>query len=304
LGRPREGNLGLNAWLNHLPRQLAAQSLREAVAALEQAWRKKHLILVAAGGHVIKTGLGPYLVSGMRAGWIGGVVLHGAGLIHDFELAAAGHTSEDVARQLARGMFGMARETQEFFARVCEEAQRRKTGLGEAAGRVMREQKLPYLGQSVVAQAFLYKIPLMVQVAIGADIVHMSPRLSGEALGAAALQDFRRLCAMLQQHERGIWLHLGSAVVLPEVLLKAVALARHAGKNLGGWAAIAVDRNLPYRIQQNVLARPFPRSWYLPGALEILVPLLHGLLMERGAEKLSVRVEQAAREEQQKESGL
>jgi hypothetical protein len=215
LGRPGDGMGALKDWIDGLPRVLAADSLKQLCKAIVLAKSRGSHVLAALGGHVIKTGCGPYLNDWMRRGVLTGVHLNGSAAIHDLELAIAGHTSEDVGPRLANGTFGFAQETSDLFVAACNLAAKEGFGLGRALGTVILEHGGPGLDFSVLVAARRYDVLTTVHVAVGTDIVHMTPKLDGSALGAASLTDFRDLCARVAQLERGVWLNLGSAVVMP-----------------------------------------------------------------------------------------
>src|SRR4051794_29435165 len=195
LGRPAVPGTSLDDWLDGLPGQLAGKGLRRLRDAIVRACRDEKLVVAALGGHVIKTGCAPYLIDWIDRGLLGGVALNGSAAIHDLELAIAGRTSEDVGPRLLDGTFGFARETSELFTLACRRASDRGCGLGAALGEVVEEHGGPGLADSLLVAAHRAGVPLTVHVAIGTDIVHMTPRLDGAALGRATLDDFRKLCA-------------------------------------------------------------------------------------------------------------
>ncbi len=231
--------------------------------------------MAALGGHVVKTGCAPYLIDWIDRGILSGLALNGSAAIHDLELAIAGKTSEDVGARLMAGSFGFARETSELFAAACTGAAARAVGLGEALGDVVLEHGGPGLDSSLLVAARRAGVPLTVHVAVGTDIVHMSPRLDGAALGQATLADFRMLCQIVAGMAGGVWLNLGSAVVMPEVFLKAVSIARNLGRSLDGLTTANLDFEQKYRGLLNVLERPGASGIALFGHHEILIPLLH-----------------------------
>jgi hypothetical protein len=275
LGRPVATAASIGDWLEALPRQLAGNEIRRVRDHLCRAKREGRTIVAALGGHVIKTGCGPYLVDWIRTRLLSAVTLNGAAAIHDFELAFAGKTSEDVASQLAGGQFGMARETADAFAVAARAGATNDIGLGPALGRHMAEIGCPHAEASVVLAAHQAGIPCTIHVGLGTDTVHMHPHVSGAALGEASLIDFRRLCSVVATLEHGVWLNLGSAVVLPEVFLKAVAVVRNFGHSLDGLVAVNVDKQAQYRSRVNVLDRPASHGIELIGHHEIMLPLLH-----------------------------
>ena len=229
----------------------------------------------ALGGHVIKTGCAPYLIDWINKGVLKAVALNGSAAIHDFELAVAGKTSENVATQLPTGQFGMARETADAFAVAARNGAENNAGLGWALGKHLDSLDCPYADSSLVLAAYRAGIPCTVHVALGTDIVHMHPHVSGAALGEASLIDFRRLCSVVAAMEAGVWMNLGSAVIMPEVFLKAVSVVNNFGHNLDGLVTVNLDKQAQYRSRVNVVERPSAEGIELIGHHEIMLPLLH-----------------------------
>src|SRR4029077_15877303 len=238
---------------------------------------------VALGGHVIKTGCAPYLIDWVQQGLIQAVAMNGAAAIHDFELAVAGKTSENVATQLPTGRFGMARETADAFALAARNGAENELGLGWALGKHLDSLDCPYADSSLVLAAYRAGIPCTIHVALGTDIVHMHPHVSGAALGESTMIDFRRLCAVVCTMQQGVWLNLGSAVVLPEVFIKAVSIAHNFGHSLDGLVTINIDKQSQYRSRVNVLERPSSQGIELIGHHEILLPILHAAVAQKTA---------------------
>jgi hypothetical protein len=281
LGRPAGGDGTLEGLLEGLPTVLAAQSLKQLRDAIVAAHAGGRHVLAAIGGHVIKTGCGPYLNDWIARGILTGVAMNGSAAIHDLELAVAGHTSEDVGPRLTAGTFGFARETTDLFVAACDRASEQGAGLGAALGGVIREHGGPGLDASVLVAARLAGVPATVHVAVGTDIVHMSPRLDGAALGRATLDDFHILCGLVARLAGGVWLNLGSAVVMPEVFLKTVSVARNLGYSLDGMTTANLDFQQQYRGRLNVLDRPGGAGIALTGHHELLIPLLHAAVVAR-----------------------
>jgi hypothetical protein len=281
LGRPLAAGAGLDDWLEALPNQLAARGLKRLRDAIVRAATERRAIVAALGGHVIKTGCAPYLVDWIDRGVLTGVVLNGSAAIHDLELAVAGRTSEDVGPRLMAGTFGFARETSALFADACARASGASCGLGAALGDVILEHGGPGLESCLLAAARRRGLPATVHVAVGTDIVHMTPDLDGAALGRATLDDFRTLCGVVAGMADGVWLNLGSAVVLPEVFLKAVAVARNLGHSLDGLTTANLDFDQKYRGLLNVLQRPGAEGIALTGHHELMIPLLHAAVIGR-----------------------
>jgi hypothetical protein len=274
-GRPVDPSTPIGDWLDSLPKQLAAIELRKLRDHIVRAHRDGNTVAVALGGHVIKTGCAPYLIDLIQRGVITAVAMNGSAAIHDFELALAGKTSEDVAAQLHAGNFGMARETADAFAVASRRGAEEDRGLGAALGQYIDELGCPHADDSLVAACHREGIPCTVHVALGTDIVHMHPQVSGAALGEASMIDFRILCAVVSRLAGGVWLNLGSAVVMPEVFLKAVSVARNFGHDLDGLVTANLDKESKYRTGMNVLRRPGSVGIEVIGHHELLIPLLH-----------------------------
>jgi hypothetical protein len=294
LGQPVEPGTSVQDWLASLPRQLAANDLRRVSDHLCRAYQQERTIGAAIGGHVIKTGCAPYLIDWIQRGVLKAVALNGAAAIHDLELAIAGKTSENVALQLPTGQFGMARETADAFALAARTGAHHELGLGWALGQYLESLDCPHANASVLVAAYRAGIPCTVHVALGTDIVHMHPHVSGAALGEASLIDFRRLCSVVASMHRGVWLNLGSAVVLPEVFVKAVAVAHNFGHNLDGLITVNVDKQVQYRSRVNVVERPAAEGIELIGHHEILLPLLHIAVLSGLASLAPTKTQEAA----------
>jgi hypothetical protein len=278
--RPGDGVRGLVA---SLPRQLAGADFRAVVDAVLVANRGERPIVWGIGAHVIKTGLSPILIDLMRRGLVSAVATNGAGLIHDFEIALAGSTSEDVEAALGPGTFGMAQETGAELNQAIGEGVKQGLGIGQSVGAYLVERQPPHVEHSIVAMAALLGVPVTVHVALGTDIIHMHPDASGAALGDSSLRDFRYFASSVARLEGGVYLNCGSAVVLPEVFLKAVALARNAGLSLEGLTTVNLDFIRHYRPQLNVVIRPTAgvgRGYHLTGHHELLIPLLAAAIVE------------------------
>ena len=281
LGRASEDGISLEDWLDGLPDLLAGRGLKRLRDAIVRAHDAGAPVVAALGGHVVKTGCAPYLIDWMARGVLNGLALNGSAAIHDLELAIAGRTSEDVGPRLMAGTFGFARETSELFAIACDRAAASGEGLGAALGDLVIEHGGPGLDSSLLVAARRSGIPLTVHAAIGTDIVHMTPRLDGASLGKASLDDFRALANLIARMAGGVWLNLGSAVVLPEVFLKAVSMARNLGRSLDGLTTANLDFNQQYRGLLNVLQRPGAEGIALTGHHELMIPLLHAAVVNR-----------------------
>jgi hypothetical protein len=284
-------NVSISKFLDSLPNFLAAEDLRQLLAAVQRARANKKAILWGIGGHVIKVGLGPILIDLMERGFVSVIAMNGAALIHDFEIAIAGNTSEDVDAGINAGEFGMARETAEQLNEIAKNAASSGIGYGEAAGQFLTSSaaKARYASGSVVAAAYLRRIPITVHLAIGADIPHMHPAADGAALGAATYLDFRLFCALVKSmHPGGVYMNWGSAVLLPEIFLKAVSVVRNLGVPLRPITTANFDFIQHYRPLQNVVKRPTlsaakrrgveSRGYAITGHHELLMPLVAAAL--------------------------
>ncbi len=278
LGRPVAGEVTVTDWINSLPRQLAGNSIRKVCSHLCSAHEDGRTVVAALGGHVIKTGCGPYLIDWIRKGLLTGIAMNGSAAIHDIELAIAGKTSEDVGSQLPLGRFGMARETADAFALAARCGAENEVGLGWALGQFLESQNCPFPNCSVLLAAYQAGIPCTVHVALGTDIVHMHPHVDGASLGEASMVDFRRLCSVVATMQRGIWCNFGSAVIMPEVFLKAVSVAINFGYSLEGLITVNIDKQSNYRSRVNVLERPSSEGLEITGHHEILIPLIHATI--------------------------
>jgi hypothetical protein len=292
--KPAGSNASVRKFLDSLPNILAAQDLRELLAALHRAKKQQKAILWGMGGHVVKTGLGPVLIDLMRRGFVSGVAMNGAALVHDFEIAMVGNTSEDVDAGIGKGQFGMAQETGTYINEIARLAQRIRMGYGEAAGQFLTSGVLNprFPEYSVLVAAYKLGIPVTIHLAIGTDIPHMHPAVDGAALGAATHLDFRLFCALVEKMDGGgAYLNWGSAVLLPEVFLKAVSVVRNLGIPLRPITTANFDFIQHYRPMQNVVKRPTAgapqkgvapsRGFAITGHHELLMPLV-GLALSSG----------------------
>jgi hypothetical protein len=282
--RPVPPGAGIGAFVDSLPRVLGAADFRAVVKAIVDARASGGGIIWGFGAHVIKTGLSPVLVDLAERGFVSAFATNGAGIIHDFEIALGGSTSEDVEESLGRGRFGMAEETGRLLNRAINEGVDLGMGIGQAVGTYLSSAQPPFAHLSVAATASRLGIPLTAHVALGTDIIHMHPDASGAALGEGSLRDFRYFVSNVARLNRGVYLNCGSAVVLPEVFLKAVALARNRGIPLSGLTTVNIDFLRLYRPQTNVVSRPPAgtggQGYSLVGHHEILIPLLAAALIE------------------------
>ena len=271
------------AVLDSLPDQLAAVALRQVVERVVTARRERRPVVVMCGGHVIKVGVSPCLITLIRRGVITHLALNGAAALHDVEIARFGRTSEDVESGLQSGRFGMVDETGDFMNAAMLEGAQRGEGLGECWARALEESRAPHRAVSLLAAAGAAGIPVTVHVAIGTDTLHHHPRCDGAALGETSLRDFRILAATLAEARGAVVMNLGSAVLMPEVFLKALAVARNLGADLTDLTTVNLDQIQHYRPRVNVVERPTrapgARGFALTGHHEIMVPLLAAAIM-------------------------
>jgi hypothetical protein len=284
--RPYRKGEGVAGWMASLPKILAGDSFRGVVEALQRARRDQRAILWGMGGHVVKCGLGDVLLDLMRRGWVSAFVMNGAASIHDFEIAIAGQTSEDVEAVLPDGRFGAAEETGREMNVAIAQGSREGLGMGEALGKCLETlAKSEFAAHSIVAEAYRAAVPVTVHVAVGTDTPHTHPAADPAAIGDATHRDFRLLCSLVRGLDRGgVYLNVGSAVVLPEVFLKAVSVVRNLGHPLAGFTTVNFDFLQHYRPKVNVVERPHARSggrgYAITGHHELMIPLLAALLVE------------------------
>lgn len=268
-----------------LPDILAVKTLRAVAKAVAKAHRQERPVIAGVGAHVIKVGLSPIVTDLMKRGIITAVAMNGAGIIHDFELALMGHTSEEVDAEIDDGRFGMAEETGRILNEAISRGATAGEGLGEAIGNYINRHgsQFPNRSTSILATGARLGLPVTVHVALGTDIIHMHPSADGAAIGATSLLDFRRLAAVVAGMEGGVYLNVGSAVILPEVFLKTVSLGRNLGHSLTNITTVNMDFLSHYRPQTNVVRRPTQKGgqgYSLTGHHEIMLPLLAAAVME------------------------
>jgi deoxyhypusine synthase len=283
--RPPAKKASFASFLESLPNILKAKDLRAISDAIVAAKRKKKAVIFMAGAHVIKCGLNPVVIELLKKKVITCVCLNGAGIIHDFELAFQGKTSEDVAENLKNGRFGMGRETADFLNRAVREGVEEGFGLGSAVARKISGAKLGHKQLSLLYNCYKYNVPVCVFTAIGTDIIHQHPSFDGACAGEGSLRDFHTLVENISSlNNGGVVLNFGSAVILPEVFLKALNLCRNLGKTVKDFTTANFDMIHHYRPQQNVCLRPVlsgGRSHYIIGHHEIMLPLLAQAVTEK-----------------------
>jgi len=267
-----------------LPNQLKAIDLIQLVDAIAEAHKNKKSIIFAMGAHVIKCGLSPIIIDLMEQGVITGLAFNGAGSIHDFELAYCGETSEDVAAEIKSGRFGMVEETGALMNEGLKQYVNDETGYGRAIGKKIVEENYPHKDISLFARAYELNIPATVHLAVGNDIIHMHPSADGAVLGKGSFVDFDIFTGMIADLADGVYVNIGSSVLLPEVFLKALSMARNVGHDVSNFTAANLDMIQHYRSNANVVNRPTEGSskgHSITGHHEIMLPLLYALLRQK-----------------------
>jgi hypothetical protein len=267
-----------------LPNILAGRDFRKIVQSLVDAFQEKRMAVLAMGAHPVKLGLSPIIISLIERGVFKAVAMNGACIIHDVEVAMAGQTSEDVAEELDQGTFGIARETAEFINAAIREGVVQGLGLGESLGRKILDANLPHTALSIIAAGSRLGIPVTVHVAMGTDVIHMHPSTDGAAIGEASYRDFKIFSSIISKLEGGVYINLGSAVILPEVFLKAISLVRNLGHQVNRFTTVNMDFLQHYRPTVNVVNRPTRKGgkgYALTGHHEIMFPLLAAAVVEK-----------------------
>jgi deoxyhypusine synthase len=277
------GGDSFSSFLEKMPDVFAVRDFRAVVKAIIEARNNNRPVVLGMGAHPIKLGLSPVIIELMRRNVITAIAMNGACAVHDFEISMVGHTSEDVAMELCTGTFGMAKETGRGVNRAITRGVKKGYGIGKSIGECIHKGRFRYKEKSIFATAYDLDIPATVHIAIGTDIVHMHPEADGEATGKGSMNDFRLLAAVISDLEGGVYLNLGSAVVLPEVFLKALNVARNLGNEVGRITTVNMDFIQHYRPRENVLKRPTSmngRNYALTGHHEIMLPLLAAAVIE------------------------
>jgi len=286
--RPVDARESLGAFIDSLPPILAAADFKEFSSKIVRAKDGGRHVVAMMGAHVIKCGMSLIIIDLIERGILTAVAMNGAGAVHDFEIAFFGETSEEVASGLERGTFGMSEETGEQINGAIKEAAESGTGFGEALGSHILEEKAKYEDHSLMAAAVRKGIPVTVHVAVGTDVIHCHPSCDGSAVGATTHEDFRRFCGVVSRLEKGVLLNLGSAVILPEVFLKALAVARNLGHDISDFTTADFDMIRHYRPAKNVVDRPTRtggKGYSFTGHHEIMIPLLAASLAEAPLDK-------------------
>ena len=271
-------------WEHCLPKILAGQNLRILAEKIVQAHLSKKMVILGMGAHPIKVGLSALIIELMKRGIVNAIAGNGALAIHDFEIALAGQTSEEVEKGLEDGSFGVSKETAQAFKKVSETCAKQEIGFGEALGKLILSENLPYQRLSLFANAVQLGIPATVHIAIGTDIVHIHPGLNGAGLGRGSLYDFRIFARSVSGLEKGVYINFGSAVIMPEVFLKALSLARNLGYRIEDFTTANLDFITHYRPRVNVLERPTRKAGSainIIGHHELVFPLLFGGILNR-----------------------
>jgi len=281
--RPITAGMTVRQLVAALPNQLMGRDFPQLVARLADCHRHGRPIIIGMGAHVIKVGMNPVLIDLMERGIINGIALNGAGIVHDTEIAMVGRTSEDVDQVLGSGAFGAAKETGEFINEAVIRGAEAGKGIGEALGDALLSSNFPHLGVSLVASARRLEVPLTVHVAMGTDIVHIHPTASGAAIGAGSHLDFRVFCRQVANLEGGAYINLGSAVLMPEVFLKALTVVRNLGHEVKQFTTANFDFIRQYRTLTNVVNRPTAgggKGYSITGHHELMIPLLAASLLD------------------------
>jgi hypothetical protein len=270
-------------FIQALPGFLAVDDLKAVAGAIVAARENDRPVILGMGAHPIKVGLSSIIIDLIQKGVITALASNGASIIHDFEMSFMGQTSEDVARELCTGTFGMGRETGQMVNRAIKEGAAKGIGIGRSMGQFIDVSDFPNKDRSIFREAFSIDIPATVHVAVGSDIIHMHPEADGAAIGEGSLRDFRLLSSVVADLEGGVFINLGSAVVLPEVFLKALTVARNLGSKVEEFTTVNMDFIQHYRPRENVLKRPTMtkgRCYALTGHHEIMFPLLAAMIIE------------------------
>ncbi len=282
-GRPWKPGESLSRWLKSLPDILAGKDFSEIVENIVRASAEKKTIILGMGAHAIKVGLNPIILDLLDRKILSGIAMNGAGIIHDAEVAMVGKTSEDVAAEIGKGRFGMANETGKFLNRAISEGAGHGIGIGESTGAMLVQEDFPYNKYSILARAYELDIPVTVHVAIGTDIIHFHPDVDAASIGSSSHLDFRIFSRLVSTLEGGVFINLGSAVIIPEVFLKALSLARNLGYKVKKFTTVNMDFVRQYRPMTNVVHRPTQdggSGYSLVGHHEIMFPLLAAAVIE------------------------
>lgn len=270
-------------FISSLPGFLAVTDLMEVAKAIAKAYANKNPVILGMGAHPIKVGLSPLIIDLMQRGIITAVATNGACIIHDFEMSFIGQTSEDVAKELILGKFGMAKETGFYLNNAINEGVKKGKGIGASVGEFIDSSDFQFKNKSIFREGYKLGIPMTVHVAIGTDIIHMHPEADGALIGEGSMRDFRLFASVVSALEGGVYINLGSAVILPEVFLKALNIARNLGHKVEEFTSVNLDFIQHYRARENVLKRPTlvkGKNFALTGHHELMFPLLAAIVIE------------------------
>ena len=282
-GKPWNPGGDMGGWISTLPHILAGNDFRKVTESIVNAAKSKKMVILAMGAHVIKVGLSPVIIDLMERGIVSGLAMNGAGIIHDAELAMVGRTSEDVSAQIADGKFGMAEETGRLLNEAIIDGAEKGLGLGRSVGAMLLRDDYPHNRISLLARAFELDIPVTVHVAIGTDIIHYHPKVDGSSIGKTSHLDFRIFADLVSKMDEGVFINMGSAVIMPEVFLKALSLVRNLGFDVKRFTTVNMDFIKSYRPMTNVVHRPTlegGKGYSLIGHHEIMFPLLAAAVIE------------------------
>lgn len=282
--RPLKKGASIEDFLASLPDQLLGRDFPELIERLAVSHQQGKPIIVGMGAHVIKVGLNPLLIDLMERGIITGLAMNGAGIVHDTEIAMVGRTSEDVDQVLGAGAFGAAKETGEVVNEAIRLGAEANQGMGEAIGEYLLAREFPYNNSSLLASAKRLGVPVTIHVAIGTDIVHIHPSANGADIGKTSHHDFKLFCRQISELEGGAYLNFGSAVLMPEVFLKAITVVRNLGHKVANFTTANFDFIRHYRTMTNVVNRPTAgggRGFNIIGHHEVMIPLLIAGLLAR-----------------------
>ncbi len=282
--KPYRPGSSVKDFINSLPHVLAAKDLKELARIIAEAWMNGHVIMAGIGAHVIKVGLAPVLIDLVKRGIIQAIAMNGAGIVHDFEIAFGGATSEDVDAELGTGSFGMAEETGKLINEAINGGIQKGWGIGKSVGEMINRLKCPYRDKSILAMCEEMDVPVTVHVAVGTDILHVHPFMRGDTTGEGTYRDFLLFAGVVANLENGVYLNIGSAVILPEVFLKALTLVRNLGYKVQNLTTINMDFISHYRPLTNVVRRPtkdgMGKGYNIVGHHEIMLPLLAAAIIE------------------------
>lgn len=281
--KPISQSSSFKEFLDSLPNILAAKNLKEIASKIIAAHKNNKTIAAGIGAHVIKVGLNPVIIDLMECGIISAVAMNGACIVHDFETAYTGRTSEDVDSEIGKGKFGMSEETGKFLNKAIKEGVKKGWGIGKSVGEMINNSRFPYKDLSILSTGVRLGIPVTVHIAIGTDIIHIHPQMDGKSTGEGTQRDFRLFAGVVSTLEEGVYLNIGSAVLLPEVFLKALTLVRNLEYTVENFTTVNMDFIQHYRPLTNVVKRPTKeggKGYTLTGHHEIMVPLLAGAIKE------------------------